>query len=301
MTTIVAGTASWNDQGLLNTGLFYPRGVGTPLGRLRFYAERFPLAEMDSSFHLLPTVRNSLQLTDHTPQSFVFDVRAYRLLTEHPTGLGALPNDIRDALGTADVNSVRYADLPSELREELWQRFFLGIEPLRRAGKLGAIILHFPLSFVPSAANFERLSVYAERLKAYTVAVEFSHRAWTEEDRLERIWEVERKHGFSHVIADEPDRPASAHASRWAATNQELAIVRAHGPNRVAREARVQTAPGSIPNHAYGEDELKGLAARVHRLAQQVRNVHVIFSNNYADCAQKNAAQFRLVLGWMGG
>jgi uncharacterized protein YecE (DUF72 family) len=296
---IMAGTGAWNDQGLIASQRFYPPDVASPLGRLRHYAGRFPLAELDGAFHLLPTVRDSLQLCGHTPESFVFDVRAFRLLTDHATGPGALPNDIRDALGIIDREHLRYNELPEELREELWQRFLLGIEPLRRAAKLGAVILHFPISFVPSAANFDRLALYAEKLKGYTVALEFSHRAWSDEGRLDRILAFERRHGFVHVIADEPDRPASAHASHWAATNPGLAIVRAHGPNRSAHEADRLHASGPVPDPAYSEDELNVLAACTRLLARQAKSIHVLFSNNHADCAQRNAAQLGLVLSWL--
>ena len=44
------GTAGWTDKSLLPAGLFYPDGVDTPEDRLRYYASRFPLVEIDSSY-----------------------------------------------------------------------------------------------------------------------------------------------------------------------------------------------------------------------------------------------------------
>lgn len=39
----------------MDSGKFYPRDVKTPEGRLRFYAARFPLVEVDTSFYAITT------------------------------------------------------------------------------------------------------------------------------------------------------------------------------------------------------------------------------------------------------
>jgi Protein of unknown function DUF72 len=46
------GTCSWADEGLLKT--WYPRGVSTAQARLRYYAERFDVVEVDSPYYALP-------------------------------------------------------------------------------------------------------------------------------------------------------------------------------------------------------------------------------------------------------
>ena len=50
--TVRLGTCSWADEGLLKA--WYPRGVSTPQARLRYYAERFDVVEVDSPFYALP-------------------------------------------------------------------------------------------------------------------------------------------------------------------------------------------------------------------------------------------------------
>jgi len=51
------GSASWTDPTLVRSGLFYPRGASTPEKRLRYYASRFSLVEVDASYYALPTAR----------------------------------------------------------------------------------------------------------------------------------------------------------------------------------------------------------------------------------------------------
>ena len=45
------GTCSWADEGLVKH--WYPRGVSSAEARLRYYAERFDVCEVDSHFYRL--------------------------------------------------------------------------------------------------------------------------------------------------------------------------------------------------------------------------------------------------------
>ena len=58
MNTILIGTASWTDKSLVDSGLFYPGTVRTPEDRLRFYATRFGVVEVDSTYYGLPSIRD---------------------------------------------------------------------------------------------------------------------------------------------------------------------------------------------------------------------------------------------------
>ena len=70
------GTAGWTDKTLLPPGLFYPEGIDTAEDRLRYYASRFPLVEIDSSYYGLPVRRNSELWAARTPDGFRFDIKA---------------------------------------------------------------------------------------------------------------------------------------------------------------------------------------------------------------------------------
>src|SRR5690242_3634805 len=77
MSRILVGTCNWADH----TG-FYPSGL-KPRDRLAYYAERFPVVEVDSSFYRVLPARNYALWAEHTPPGFVFNVKAYRELTRH--------------------------------------------------------------------------------------------------------------------------------------------------------------------------------------------------------------------------
>ena len=91
--SVLVGTCSWTDKTLIACKRFYPPGCSTAEARLRFYASQFPLVEVDSSYYAMPSVDNSMRWVERTPADFVFNIKAFRLLTNHPTQLLMLPKD----------------------------------------------------------------------------------------------------------------------------------------------------------------------------------------------------------------
>ena len=171
------GTSSWTDPTLVKDGNFYPVGTKTAEARLRFYATRFPLVEVDSTYYYPPSEKNSVLWIERTPPQFTFNVKAYSLLTNHPTRPDSLYADIRESL-PEDSLKKRFAyreQLPDEAVEEVWQRFHDALMPLHSAGKLGAVLFQFPQWFTISRKNKAYIEECAERLRDFRIAVEFRH------------------------------------------------------------------------------------------------------------------------------
>src|SRR3954471_8089941 len=140
-TNILVGTASWTDKTLIACGRFYPRGCGTAEQRLRYYAQQFPLVEVDSSYYAMPLPQTAQLWAERTPADFTFNVKAFRLFTGHQALATALDRDVQKALGPAAARTLHYEQLAPELRDELWRRFVAALQPLKDSGKLGAV--HF--------------------------------------------------------------------------------------------------------------------------------------------------------------
>ena len=138
MGDILVGTSSWTDPTLIKSGRFYPPWARTAEARLQYYASKFNLVEVDSSYYALPNERNSRLWVERTGEKFIFDIKAFRLFTQHPTPLVALPPDIKEALpaeSKAKAN-LYLRDVPEDLQSELWHRFEEALLPLDSAGKL---------------------------------------------------------------------------------------------------------------------------------------------------------------------
>ena len=292
MSEILVGTASWTDKTLIESGRFYPREAKSAEARLRFYASRFPLVEIDATYYALPAEQTARLWAERTPDGFVFNVKAFRLFTGHAAQSSALPADLRRTAR----EKCYYHDLDPAIRHELWQRFRAGLEPLRRTGKLGAVLLQFAPWFVFGRERFEHILHCAEMLRGFPLAVEFRNKSWFGEKTRERTLAFERDHGLAHVVVDEPQGFPSSVPQVWEATSAELALVRLHGRNRETWEKKGLKSAAERFDYLYSEAELRELAEPVKRLAAGARRTHVLFNNCHGDKAQRNAAQLRRLL-----
>jgi uncharacterized protein YecE (DUF72 family) len=293
MGDILVGTASWADKSLLDSKLFYPREAKTADARLRHYSTHFPLVEVDSSYYALPTPQVAQLWVERTPDSFVFDVKAFRIFTRHQTPPQVLPPDIREALGVlTEKKNVYYDDLPPEVMAEMWRRFKLALEPLRQAGKLGAVLFQFPPWFFYRRSNMAHIAHCALALDGYQISVEFRNRTWFEDKHRSEVLAFEQEHGLAHVVVDEPQGFSSSIPAIWEVTSPKLAIFRLHGRNAQTWDKKGLIASSERFDYEYREQELREFIQPVRQLAEQAQQVHVVFNNNLGDQGIRGAKLF---------
>jgi uncharacterized protein YecE (DUF72 family) len=286
---ILVGTASWTDKTLLESG-WYPPEATTPEERLRFYAEQFPLVEVDSTYYTPPNERNSELWAARTPAYFRFNVKAFSLLTQHPTQPRALYKDIREALppDVAAKRNVYPGDLDSKALDEVWERFRSALEPLYDAGKLGALLFQFPQWFTIRRSNKDYLLECKERAAPYRICVEFRSATWFKDpETTEETLDFLRSYALPYVVVDMPQGHASSVPPVVTATATDLAVVRFHGHSDKWTSKNIYERFGYL----YSEDELRPWAPRLRELAGQAREVHVLLNNCYRNYAQTNARQ----------
>jgi uncharacterized protein YecE (DUF72 family) len=291
---ILVGTASWTDKTLLESG-WYPADATTPESRLRFYAEQFPLVEVDSTYYTPPNERNSELWVARTPAYFRFNVKAFSLLTQHPTRVSALYKDLRPETDKANVYP---KDLDPKVVDEVWGRFLSALEPLQRAGKLGALLFQFPQWFTIRRSNKDYLLECKERAAPYRICVEFRSATWfKDEDTTAETLDFLRSYGLPYVVVDMPQGHASSVPPVVAATSSDLAVVRFHGHSDKWTSRDIYERFGYL----YDEDELQPWAPKIRRLAQDVPETHVLLNNCYRNYAQLNARQLAEFVRDAGG
>lgn len=282
MSGIKVGTASWTDKTLLASG-WYPPEADTPEKRLEYYASQFPLVEVDSTYYTPPNERNSVLWAARTPEHFTFNVKAFSLLTGHPTRVAALYKDVRPETDKAMV----YAkDLDDAVVDEVWERFLAALEPLHEAGKLGALLFQFPQWFPIGKRNKTYLLECQRRAAPYKICVEFRNRTWLSEENREETLDFLRSYQLPYVCVDMPQGHASSVPPVVEAT-AELAVVRFHGHSDKWTSKDIYERFG----YRYSEEELRPWAPRVRGLAERAADVHVLMNNCYRDYAQVNARQ----------
>ena len=205
--TVLTGSCSWTDKTLVDEADWYPRRTMSAEERLRYYASQFPLTEIDSTYYAPPAERQVALWAERVPDGFRFDVKAYSLLTGHPTRPRSLWRDLRDELppDVAEKRNVYPKHLTPEALDEAWRRFEAALRPLHEAGRLGAVLFQYPRWFGPRRENRAEIEALRERLPDYRISVEFRSPRWlaAERDR-ERTLGMLEEHGLVFVCVDAP-------------------------------------------------------------------------------------------------
>jgi uncharacterized protein YecE (DUF72 family) len=291
---ILVGTASWTDKTLLESG-WYPPDATSAEARLRFYAEQFPLVEVDSTYYTPPNERNSELWAARTPAYFRFNIKAFSLLTQHPTRPSALYKDLRESLpeDLAGKRNLYAKDLDTKVVDEVWERFLSALTPLHHAGKLGALLFQFPQWFTIRRSNKDYLLECKERVAPYRLCVEFRSATWFQnEETTGETLDFLRSYGLPYVVVDMPQGHASSVPPVVAATTPDLAVVRFHGHSEKWTSNNIYDRFG----YDYSEEELRPWAPRIRELATQTAETHVLLNNCYRNYAQVNARQLATLL-----
>jgi uncharacterized protein YecE (DUF72 family) len=220
------GCSGWNYDDW--RGRIYPSS-GSTANWLSIYAEQFDTVEVNATFYRLPQAKAVERWADTTPEGFCFAVKGSRYLTH-----------VRRLRGPAE--GIR--------------RFESRIAPLRRAGKLGAVLWQLPGTFT---RDDQRLEHFLSRLEPGRHAFEFRHRSWFVEDVYSKL----RENGAALVIADRgPDAPPD-----WIETADWAYVRFHHGRGRRGNYSRrelhdwadrLQGASGDV--YAYFNNDWEGFA-----------------------------------------
>ena len=289
---IKVGTCSWTDPTLLSSG-WYPPEAHSAEQRLAFYAQHFPLVEVDSSYYTLPSERNAALWATRTPPGFTFNFKAFSLMTGHGTAPAKLPPVIRDDLPAeiaAEKKQLYLKDLPEAAQRWIWDAFAQALAPLARAGKLGAVLLQFPPWFHLSRESKRYVEHCREMLPDHRLAVEFRNRSWLEDRNLAETMRLLEASRLTYVAVDEPQGFRSSVPPLTAVTDPTLAMVRFHGRNAENWEKRGISVAERF-KYLYSPEELAAWAPEVRQVAAQAEETHVLFNNCYSDYGVRNAAQ----------
>ena len=258
MTQISIGCSGWNYGDPVEkggwVGSFYP---DAQTKRLRYYSEFFPSAELDATFYQKfyskMTSGTFYGMVKATPQEFQFSVKVPETVTH-----------------------TKLMDIKKGAVESLHD-FLEKISPLKKANKLGAILLQLPPSF--SVKEFKEVEGFLDRIPAgYDYALEFRHASW----QTEGPWEMLRHYNVAAVMTDSPD-PKLSYLSDVILT-ADHSFIRFHGRNK-----------DYWYNYLYEEEELKPWTEKVNKITNdpKAKKLRIYFNNHYGGKAVANAIQFK--------
>ncbi len=279
---IRVGTSGWSypsGKGTWN-GIFYPdqparRPRGTPkFDELAFYAEHFDTVEVNSSFYRVPTVATVEKWAERTPEGFEFSLKLYQKFT-HPDLFAKATGGDPSQLGAKDVDAFRVA-----------------LEPLVKAGKLGALLAQFPASFKNDAESAGYLEWLLKSFKDYPIAVELRHRTWSEQPS--ETAQLLSAYDAALAQIDEPKFKTSIRQTLLPNV-KSVYYLRLHGRN--AAQWWKHEASEDRYNYLYSEEELQPFAEAAKAASREVKKAYLYANNHFSAKSVANAAILKAQLG----
>ncbi|MDX6646757.1 MAG: hypothetical protein QOK40_2484 [Miltoncostaeaceae bacterium] len=286
---LLVGTASWTDPEFIRAGWYPPEVKDDAEGRLRYYAERFPMVEVNASFYAIPALETVASWAQRTPPEFRFHVKAHQIISGHPADPARLPPPLRELPAERDARG-RIRRPSRELRDAVIDALVEATGPL--GPKLGAVLVQLPPYVTSGGRQRDELGRILRRLKPARAAVEFRHRSWVAPGERERAAELLAEHDAAWVCVDAPRvDTASALPPVVERTSDALAYIRLHG-----RNAETWTKGRTVAerfDYDYSDAELEEWLHPAIRLSEAAREVAVVFNTNARAYALRAARRFQ--------
>jgi len=269
---VLIGTAGWSYKDW--DGIVYPLGMKKTEHPAAYLARYFDVIEINSSFygHIRPEVGKlwCRKVAAVNPR-FRFTAKLNRVFTHSP-------NAVIEPTSAATL-------LPNAEDEVLAKQ---GLDAIAGEGRLGALLIQFPVSFRNTNENREYLEALLSRFAEYPRVVEVRHASWNNEGILRYF--VEKGVAFCNI--DQPLLGRSL-APTVHATSR-IGYVRLHGRNY--DQWFDSDSRNDRYNYLYTEKELAGWQKRIEQVAAKTEVTFVITNNHFEGQAAVNALQLKYAL-----
>jgi len=270
---IRVGTAGWSYKDW--EGIFYPSGMQHRKQHpLDLMAQCFDVVEINTSFygHIKPHLAKLwVKRAVSVNPNFMFTAKLHRSFTHNPLAV----------MEPTSAASIRPNDEDEALARE-------GLESLAGEGKLGALLIQFPLSFKNTSLNREYVEQLARQFIEYPRVVEVRHDTWNNAETIDYF--AQRNIAFCNI--DQPQIGRSLSPTEH--VTSPLGYVRLHGRNY--DQWFEAEASHDRYNYLYGEAELAGWKEKITRIAAKAEVTYVIANNHFEAKAGVNALQMRNLL-----
>ena len=211
--TLKCGLIGFTDPSLISCQRFYPTSCRNGKDRLKHYASKFPICEIDTSHYAIPTMRVVQDWIAATKQftGFQFHIKAFGMFTLKQMNFGNLPFVVKNALqesrGTLNfgrTTTVTWDMLGSASRSMLWREFNEKIVALRSVNLLGAVLFQFQLDFTPTPQNKKWVEFCRSNIPSGSkMVVDFRSRLWYSNGHLDATLKWLEAIDCVNVISDE--------------------------------------------------------------------------------------------------
>jgi uncharacterized protein YecE (DUF72 family) len=260
---VYVGVAGWSYPDW--AGIVYPERRKRGFSELAHLSQFVDAVEVNSTFYRPagPAMAENWLRQVEARQGFLFTAKLWQRFTHER----ALP------WTAAEAETVRH-----------------GLQPLRQAGRLGAVLAQFPWSFRPDAGAFDWLDRLADEFRDFPVVVEVRHAEWNSDEAVGKL----REGGLNFCNVDQPAFRTNLPPTGIA--TGPVGYCRFHGRNAQAWFAK-DAGRERRYDYLYSENELAPWVERIARMAGETQKLFVMTNNHYRGQELVNALQMKSMLG----
>src|SRR5438270_9016048 len=267
------GTAGWSYKDW--EGIFYPPGMQRrKIHPLEYLARFFDTVEINTSFYgpLKPElVKLWCRRVSEANPDFLFTAKLYRAFTHSPLAV----------MEPTSAASIRPTDEDEVKTRE-------GLDALASEGRLGALLIQFPVSFKNTSLNREYIERLVRQFIEYPCVIEVRDSSWDNPETLESF--AQRNVGFCNI--DQPRLGKSLGPTEH--VTAAIGYVRLHGRNY--DQWFDSDNRNDRYNYLYKEQELEGWKERIESVARKAQTTYVITNNHFECTAGVNALELKAMV-----
>src|SRR6202171_558389 len=267
------GTAGWSYKDW--DGILYPPEVTRKkIHPVEFLARFFDVIEINTSFygHIRPELGRlwSRKAAAVNP-NFLFTAKLHRSFTHSPLSV----------MEPTSAASIRPNDRDEKLARE-------GLDSLASEGRLGALLIQFPVSFKNTSLNRQDLERLLRQFIEYPRVVEVRHSSWNDAATLAAF--TQENVGFCNI--DQPVLGRSLAPTEH--VTGAIGYVRLHGRNY--ENWFDSDNRNDRYNYLYKASELEGWKEKIVSVAERAQTTYVITNNHFESKAGVNALELKAMI-----
>lgn len=276
------GTAGWSYKDW--EGIFYPSGMQRRKHHpLEYLARFFDTTEINTSFYgpLKPEwAKLWARKVAAVNPNFLFTAKLYRAFTHSPIAV----------MEPTSAATIRPTDEDEARTRE-------GLDALAAEGRLGALLMQFPVSFKNTSLNREYLDRLLRQFIEYPRVVEVRHSSWNDAQTLADF--TQKNVGFCNI--DQPTIGLSLAPTEHATST--IGYVRLHGRNyehwftdQSSADQAATDNRNDRYNYLYNEGELAAWREIIANVAARAQTTYVITNNHFESKAGVNALELKAMI-----
>jgi uncharacterized protein YecE (DUF72 family) len=270
---ILIGTAGWSYKDW--NGTFYPDYIAArKIHPLEYLAQFFDVVEINTSFYgpIKPELaRVWCRRVASVNRNFVFTAKLLKSFTHSPLAV----------MEPTSAATIRPDDEDEQKTRE-------GLDTIASHGRLGALLIQFPVSYKNTSLNREYLEQLLRQFIEYPRVVEVRHSSWSNSDTLAYFSRL----NVSFCNIDQPQIGRSLAPTEY--VTAPVGYVRLHGRNY--EQWFDSDSRNDRYDYLYSESELGEWKEKVENISRKADVTYAITNNHFEGKAGVNALQLKGLL-----